>query len=115
MTPKEIVIKYIDAFNDADISGMTELYSDDAINHQVMFEPVIGKKEIKKMLERDFGLTKMACIVENIFGNDEWITLEWKEPLGLRGCEIFHIVNEKIQLQRGYWDRLAFNKEHNIS
>jgi hypothetical protein len=94
---------------------MAELYSEDAINHQVIFDPVIGKNQIKQMLERDFSVTKMVCIVENIFKDGEWVALEWKEPLGLRGCEIFRIVDGKIKLQRGYWDRLAFNKEHNLT
>ncbi len=114
MTPKEVILKYIKAFNDANIRNMAELYADDAVNHQVMFEPVKGQKAIKKMLEHDFAQTKMVCIIENIFEDGEWITLEWKESQGLRGCEIFRVVNSKIQLQRGYWDRLAFYKEHDL-
>jgi nicotinamidase-related amidase len=34
--------------------------------------------------------------------------LEWKDPLGLRGCGFFHVVNGKIKFQRGYWDKLSF-------
>ena len=52
--------------------------------------------------------------VENIFEDGEWAILEWKDPLGLRGCGFFHIVDGKIKLQRGYWDKLSFLKQHNL-
>ena len=41
--------------------------------------------------------------------------LEWKDSLGLRGCGFFHVVNGKILFQRGYWDKLSFLKQHNLS
>ena len=40
--------------------------------------------------------------------------LEWRDPLGLRGCSFFHIRNNKIAFQRGYWDRLSFLKQHGL-
>ena len=49
MTPKEIVCQWVDAFNNADIEIISELYDDNATNHQVANEPVIGKAAIKKM------------------------------------------------------------------
>jgi len=112
MTPRELVIKYVEAFNKTDIEMLTELYADDAVNHQVVTDPVEGKDAIGKMLRNELTKTPMVCIVENIFEQDEWVVLEWKEPLGFRGCEVFRIVNGKIKLQRGYYDVLSFQKEH---
>lgn len=83
-------------------------HDDNAINHQVANEPVIGKEAIKKMFEQEFSLAKMICIVENIFEDGQWAILEWRDPLGLRGCGFFQIVNDKIIFQRGYWDKLFF-------
>lgn len=34
--------------------------------------------------------------------------LEWKEPLGLRGCGLFRVRDGKIAFQRGYFDRQSF-------
>ena len=115
MNPKDIVLKWIEAFNNADVETIANLYSGDAINHQVMNEPVEGQQAIKDMFQKDFSSAKMVCIVENIFEDDNWIILEWCDPLGLRGCGIFHIVNDKIAFQRGYWDKLSFLKQHNLS
>jgi len=114
MKPREVVHKFVDLFNNKDIVGLTALYHDDAINRQVANEPVVGKKAIHKMFEHEFAIANMVCIVENIFEDGEWAILEWKDPLGLRGCGFFHVVNGKIKLQRGYWDKLSFLKQHNI-
>lgn len=114
MTPKEILYQWVDAFNNADVEIISELYDDNAINHQVANEPVIGKEAIKKMFEQDFSIPEMVCIVENIFEDGQWAILEWRAPSGLRGCGFFQIVNNKIIFQRGYWDKLSFLKLHNL-
>ncbi len=66
------------------------------------------------MFEQDFSFPEMVCIVENIFEDGQWAILEWRAPLGLRGCGFFQIVNNKILFQRGYWDKLSFLKLRNL-
>ena len=55
-----------------------------------------------------FAAATMVCIIENIFEEGEWAILEWRDPLGLRGCGFFHVVDGQIVFQRGYWDKLSF-------
>lgn len=114
MTPKGLIKKWVDSFNRADSATLSQLYAEDAINHQVPNEPVAGKQAIRKMFEKEFSQAKMTCIPENIFEDGEWAILEWKDPLGLRGCGFFKIKDEKIVFQRGYWDKLSFLKKHNL-
>lgn len=114
MTPKELVHKWIEAFNNADVATISGLYADDATNHQVANNPVTGKEAIRQMFATEFTAAKMVCIPENIFQDGQWAILEWKDPNGLRGCGFFHIVNDKIIFQRGYWDKLSFLKLHNL-
>ena len=114
MKPKEILCQWVDAFNQADVEIISELYDENAINHQVANEPVVGKEAIKQMFEQDFSNANMVCIVENIFEDGQWAILEWRDPLGLRGCGFFQIVNYKILFQRGYWDKLSFLKQHDL-
>ena len=114
MTPKQVLLKWIDAFNNADAEAISDLYSDDAINHQVANEPVNGKEAITTMFTNEFAVAEMICIPENIFEDGDWVILEWKDPKGLRGCGFFKIQNDKIVFQRGYWDKLSFYKLHNI-
>lgn len=56
----------------------------------------------------------MTCVIENIFEDGEWAILEWKDPPGLRECGFFHVKNEKITFQRGYWDKLSFLRMHKL-
>ncbi len=114
MTPKQILEQWIDAFNKADIETLNSLYSDDAVNHQVANEPVTGKEAIKKMFATEFTNAKMVCIPENIFEDGEWAIMAWKYPKGFRGCGFFQVKNDKIIFQRGYWDKLSFQKLYEI-
>ena len=114
MKPKDILLQWIAAFNAADPETISLLYAEDAVNHQVANEPVSGRAAIKAMFTREFSKVAMTCIVENIFEDGEWAILEWKDPLGLRGCGFFRIVNDVIIFQRGYWDKLSFLKQHNL-
>jgi hypothetical protein len=110
--PKQVLLTWIDAFNEAKTEALAELYHEDAINHQVANEPVHGRTAIKKMFEYEFASANMVCVPENIFEDGEWAIMEWKNPKGLRGCGFFHVVDGKIKLQRGYWDKLSFLELH---
>ena len=112
--PKDVLMQFVDAFNNADVDKLSSLYDENAVNHQVANEPVVGKSAIRKMFEQEFSTAEMTCIVENIFEDGEWAIMEWKDPLGLRGCGFFHIQNGKIIFQRGYWDKLSFLKQHDL-
>ena len=114
MKSKQIIQKWVDAFNRSDVDALTDLYAEDAVNHQVVFEPLHGKEAIRQMFADEFAKAKMVCIVENIFEDGEWAILEWKDPMGLRGCGFFHIVNGKIVFQRGYWDQLSFLRQQGL-
>lgn len=114
MRPRELVTKWVEAFNNANVADIISLYDDAAINFQVPNTPIEGKAAIEAMFSREFANAKMVCIVENLFEDGEWAILEWKDPLGLRGCGFFHVINDKIVFQRGYWDKLSFLRQHGL-
>ena len=114
MRPKELIKAYVEAFNRADADALANFYSETAINHQVANSPVEGRNAIRQMFVEEFATAKMVCIIENIFEDGEWAIMEWRDPLGLRGCGFFHIVDDKIVFQRGYWDKLSFLKQHGL-
>ena len=114
MKPKALIEKWVKLFNEGDANNIAALYHDDAINHQVANPPVEGKAAIEAMFTAEFSTAEMTCIPENIFEDGEWAILEWKDPLGLRGCGFFHVVDGKIKFQRGYWDKLSFLRMHNL-
>ena len=114
MTPKKLVKQWVELFNQGNADEIALLYHEDAINHQVPNEAIVGKMAIKEMFKKEFSKFEMTCITENLFEDGEWAILEWKDPNGLRGCGFFHIIENKIKLQQGYWDKLTLLKKHNL-
>lgn len=108
LQPRELVRAWVEAFNRADADALAAFYTDDAVNHQVAESPVRGRAAIRRMFADGFATATMVCIPENIFADGEWAMLEWRDPLGLRGCGFFHVREGQIVFQRGYWDKLSF-------
>ncbi len=114
MSPSEVVSEWIRRFNNADVDGLASLYAEDAVNHQVVTEPLVGREAIREMFEIEFGRAEMTCIQEQLFEDSEWAILEWRDPTGLRGCGFFQIKNNQIVFQRGYFDQLTFFKQQGL-
>lgn len=112
--PRAVVERWVERFNAADVEGLAALYHEDAVNHQVANPAVEGKAEIRAMFAREFAAAKMECIVEQILEDAPWVILEWRDPLGLRGCGFFRVEQGRIRFQRGYWDKLSFLRIHNL-
>ncbi len=132
MKPKEIVTKWCEFFNQRNSKKLTELYSDEAINYQVADEPIVGKKNIENSFDYFFNaFPDVGFKIVNLFEDGEWAILEWDgwgtqkgEFVGakpsnrsytLQGCGFFHIKNDKIVFQRGYWDKISWYKQLGIS
>jgi limonene-1,2-epoxide hydrolase len=114
MRPRELVAAWVEAFNRGDPDEMAGFYAEHAVNHQVVRGPVNGRAAIRDTFAKEFAAAEMICIPENIFEDGQWAILEWKDPLGIRGCGFFRIEDDKIAFQRGYWDRLSFLKAHGL-
>lgn len=104
MSPRQVVQAWVACFNAADIDGLAALYAEDAINHQVVMEPLHGRNAIRQMFQTEFGRAQMVCLFED----SEWAILEWRDPNGLRGCGFFQVQQGSIVFQRGYFDQLSF-------
>ena len=54
MKPRELVERWIVAFNNGDAELISEYYAEEAINHQVAQSPVEGKPQSRKCLEESY-------------------------------------------------------------
>ena len=115
MTPSDLVREWVRRFNAADIDGLGALYAEDAVNHQVVTDPLHGREAITAMFRTEFGRATMVCLVEQLFEDGEWAILEWRDPLGLRGCGFFHVRDGQIVFQRGYFDQLSFFRQQGLA
>ena len=77
-------------------------------------EPVKGRAAIREMFAREFAAAEMVCIPEIIHEAGDVAILEWRDPMGLRGCGFFTVKDGRIAFQRGYWDKLSFLKLHGL-
>ena len=109
--PKDVVRSWIERFNAADSDGLADLYAVDAVNDQVVFSaPLQGREAIREMFEIEFSRATMVCIEERIYECGDTAILQWRDPLGLRGCGFFQIRDGQIVHQKGYFDQLSFFK-----
>jgi NAD(P)H-dependent FMN reductase/limonene-1,2-epoxide hydrolase len=114
LRPAALVAAWVDALNRGDSDAVAAFYAKDAVNHQVAESPVSGREAIRQMFARGFASAKMHCIVENLFEDGDWAILEWRDPLGLRGCGFFQVKRGLIVFQRGYWDKLSFLRQQGL-
>lgn len=110
----DILLRWVEAFNRGDADGLAAFYHEDAVNHQVAEAPVVGREAIRRLFAAEFAKAAMTCIVENLFADGDWVILEWRDPLGLRGCGFFRFRDGRIAFQRGYWDKLTFLRQHGL-
>jgi limonene-1,2-epoxide hydrolase len=106
MTPSEVVHDWVRRFDAADVDGLAALHAEDAVNHQGVTDPLHAPHRVRA---RHDGLR-----VERILQDGEWAVLEWRDPLGLRGCGFFHVRNERIVFQRGYFDQPSLFRQQGL-
>ena len=71
LRPKEVVCKWVDAFNGHDVDAIVSLYHDNATNHQVTNEPVIGIDAIREMFTAEFA----NPLTIGISAENQWVCL----------------------------------------
>jgi|SRR6516162_5088090 hypothetical protein len=89
MPPRELVERWVDAFNPADADALAAFYAEDAVNHQVAEHPVHGRAAIREMFPSEFALTKMSCIPEHIFEDGEWAISRVARSVGAARLRLF--------------------------
>lgn len=114
MSPSELVREWVRRFNAADVEGLAALYAQDAVNHQVVTDPLRGREAIASMFRTEFARATMVCLVEQLLADGDWAILEWRDPLGLRGCGFFQVREGEIVFQRGYFDQLSFFRQQGL-
>ena len=91
LRPKEVVCRWVDAFNAHDAEAAANLYHDNAVNHQVANEPVEGKEAIREMFAAEFAAADMTAIVEIFLKTADYVVSKTKAyPNILSGTVFSH-------------------------
>lgn len=109
---KRTIELWVQRFNAGDAEGISALYAEDAINHQIPLEPVVGRQAIEQFHRETFAGGPLTCRPINLVVDEEWAALEWTDPDGFRGCGFFQVRDELIHHQRGYWDSAQLRDAH---
>ena len=73
-----------------------------------------GREAIGAMFAAGFASATRVCVIEQVLEDDEEAILEWRAPLGLRGCGFFQVRDDRLVFQRGYWDKLTFLRSQGL-
>jgi steroid delta-isomerase-like uncharacterized protein len=132
LTPKQIALKWIDAYNSHNPDAAASLYDEHVKNTQLPYENTVqGREAMRKTYENVFrAFPDIHIEAENIVEQETWVVIEWifngtmkgefagHAPNGnkfsMRGCEIFQIMNGKIFIQHGYWDKNTMFSQLNL-
>ena len=116
MTPAAVVVaRRVRCFNAADVDGLAALYAEDAVNHQGVTAPLHGREAIMSLFRTECARATMVCEVEQILEDGEWAVMDWRDPLGLRGCGFFRVRDGRIVFQRGYFDQLCSFRQQGLA
>lgn len=131
-SPRQVIEKWVVAFNHRDADAATALYHNDATNIQVAAgESAIGREAIRNELRQFFeAFPDNYTNIENLFEDGEWAIIEWSgggtwqgefaglagngKSFRLQGCGFFHVTEGKIKFQRGYWDKMTWFSQLDI-
>lgn len=112
MSTRRTIEAWVEQFNAGDAAGISALYADDAVNHQMPLVPVVGRAAIEEFHRETFAGGQLTCTPINLVVEGDWAALEWTDPEGFRGCGFFEVRDGSIVHQRGYWDSAQLKEIH---
>lgn len=118
---KEISTKWVAAYNSRDPEAAIALYDEDVTNVQLPWG-IPSRAGMRATYQRIFqAFPDIHIEVENTLVDDPWVVVEWRftgtmrgefaghpanyRNFDMRGCEVFRVIEGKIQTQHGYWDK----------
>lgn len=122
-SPKETAMRWVAAYNSHDPDAAADLYAEEVTNVQLPWpKPVLGRDAMRTTYLKVFqAFPDIRVEVDNVLEDGLWTVVEWRfsgtmqgefaghppnhRTFNMRGCELFHIVDGKIVVQHGYWDK----------
>lgn len=114
---------WVAAYNSHNADDAAALYDEHVTNVQLPWEKAVqGREAMRATYLKVFQAFPDICVeVENLLEDGPWVVVEWRfhgtmrgefaghppnnSTFNMRGCELFQIVDGKILVQHGYWDK----------
>lgn len=122
-SPKEVAMMWVAAYNSHDPDAAAALYAENVTNVQLPWgKSVQGRDAMRATYVKVFtAFPDIRLEAENVLADGPWVVVEWRfsgtmrgefagqppnnSSFDMRGCELFQIVDGKILVQHGYWDK----------
>lgn len=126
-------MQWMAAYNSRDPEAAAALYDDNVTNVQLPWgKPVQGREAMRATYVKVFqAFPDIRVEVENLLEEGPWVAVEWRfngtmrgefagrppnnRAFSMRGCEIFQVVDGKIRVQHGYWDKATMFDQLGLS
>lgn len=117
------MIEWLSAYNAHNAAEAAALYAEDVTNIQLPWgKSIQGREAMHATYIRLFqAFPDIRVEIENYLESGSWAVVEWRfsgtmkgefagqsptnRAFSMQGCEIFQIVDGKIKIQHGYWDK----------
>jgi limonene-1,2-epoxide hydrolase len=108
---EKLVREFCKAWENPDWDALADYFTDDAVWHNIPFEPIRGKKGIRKVLETmsEFGESNFE--LTNVAVNGNVVFTERVDRFNVKGkavavpvCGVFEVGGGKITGWRDYFD-----------
>ncbi len=128
-TPKQIAMKWVEVYNSHNPDAAVSIYDESVTNVQFPWEKSVQGRDAMRLTYVNIfkAFPDIHVEIENVFEDGSWVIAEWQfsgtmkgefaghsptnNTFTMRGCEIFQIINGKILVQHGYWDKATmFNQ-----
>jgi steroid delta-isomerase-like uncharacterized protein len=130
--PEAIASAWADAYNRHDAEAAALLYREDVVNEQLPWgKAVRGREAMRATYLKVFqAFPDLRVDLEHVMARGDRVVVEWRfsgtqrgefaghppthRSFQLRGCEVFQIVEGRIQSQQGYWDKASLFEQLGI-
>lgn len=75
VSTRHTIERWVELFNAADAEGISALYAEDAVNHQISLEPVVGRDAIEQFHRDTFTGGPLTCTPINLVVDGDWAAL----------------------------------------
>lgn len=118
MTPSEVVLSFVAAWNANDLERILAHLHEDVVYHNMPVEPLHGRTAVRRYLESKGGFDRMNWRVLAIAESGHKVLTERMDDFTLNGVDvslplmgIFEIDGTLIRAWRDYFDLQTYRKQ----
>ena len=119
MRPSEVVDAMLAGWHALDADAVIAWFADDAVMHNMMYDPLVGKAAIRGLLDMFFAnASRVEMEVLKRAESGDTVFLERRDSFSWNGCDgvlpavgVFEVRDGLIQRWHEYFDRATYEQQ----